>query len=347
MTIKKLFSEKIIHWYHRHKRSLPWRYTNDPYYIWVSEILLQQTRVNQGVPYYYRFIEKFPNIYALASAPLQEVLRVWQGLGYYSRARNMHATAIDIVQNHKGVFPKSYHELLKLKGVGKYSAAAIASFAYKEKVPALDGNAIRVLCRVHNVYDDVKKTKTQNTLFSIGSRYIADVDASDFNQAIIEFGAIQCKAHKPLCGECILSTLCEAYRDNNVENVPYASSKIKAKARDIKYAVLTYNETIMMKKRTEKDIWIGLYDFVEIDQLAKLTELDNIMMYINTHKPLIYKHILTHQKLTVYFWQIEVKNAEKKILKENGFSFYHLEDIVNLPKSVIIDRYINHIFKPQ
>ncbi|MFP4091343.1 MAG: A/G-specific adenine glycosylase, partial [Cyclobacteriaceae bacterium] len=208
------FAERIIGWYHHHKRDLPWRHSRDPYIIWLSEIILQQTRVVQGLPYFMRFAEAFPTVYDLASASQQEVLRLWQGLGYYSRARNMHACARLIVEQHNGVFPLHYQELLQLKGVGPYTAAAIASFAYNETVAVLDGNVFRVLARVFGVEDDISSGQGQKRFQALAAQLVPEGKAGEYNQAIMEFGALQCTPQSPACLLCPLSEICYAFHHN-------------------------------------------------------------------------------------------------------------------------------------
>jgi A/G-specific adenine glycosylase len=222
-----MFAEKIISWYKKNKRDLPWRYTLDPYKIWLSEIILQQTRVAQGLPYYNSFVTKFTTVKDLANASESDVLRTWQGLGYYSRARNLHHTAKLIYDSYNGIFPDNFEELKKLKGVGNYTAAAIASFAFKQRVPAVDGNMMRVFSRYFEYKEPIDSPKAQKDFFRIGLELIKKVDASDFNQAVMELGAIVCSPKNPKCNECPLQNNCVAFANKTQLIYPIKSKKIK------------------------------------------------------------------------------------------------------------------------
>ena len=206
------FAETLIAWYEEHKRDLPWRGETDPYKIWVSEIILQQTRVQQGWNYYLRFIDNFPNIKALAEAEEERVLKVWQGLGYYSRARNMHAAACEIMTRHNGKFPKTYDNILSLKGIGKYTAAAVASIAFQLPHPAVDGNVIRIISRIFGVCDDVTQPTVVKRITEICETQIDHKHPGIFNQAAMDFGALQCVPHNPKCSECPFQSDCYAFK---------------------------------------------------------------------------------------------------------------------------------------
>ncbi|WP_161622743.1 A/G-specific adenine glycosylase [Cesiribacter andamanensis] len=206
-----MLTAKLLDWYQRNQRDLPWRQTRDPYRIWLSEVILQQTRVQQGLPYYQRFVEKFPTVEALAAATQQEVLRLWQGLGYYSRARNLHACAQQVVAQWGGAFPQTYHLLLSLPGIGRYTAAAIASFAFKEAVPVVDGNVYRVLARLYADPTDIAKPQAFAHFFALAQQLIDPRQPDVFNQALMEFGALHCTPQKPLCLYCPLKEHCQAY----------------------------------------------------------------------------------------------------------------------------------------
>ena len=208
----------LIDWYHRHKRDLPWRNTRDAYKIWLSEIILQQTRVEQGLPYYERFIETFPNISALANAHEDDVLKLWQGLGYYSRARNLHAAAKQVLQEFNGNFPSTFNEIIALKGVGEYTAAAIASFAFDEKHPVLDGNVYRCIARLFGLHDPIDNAKSKKVFYDILWKEIEHANPHLFNQAIMEFGAMQCRPKNPDCGVCPFADQCYALKHNKVSN---------------------------------------------------------------------------------------------------------------------------------
>ncbi|WP_373515549.1 A/G-specific adenine glycosylase [Persicitalea sp.] len=347
------FSQKLIQWYHRHHRDLPWRRTTDPYKIWLSEIILQQTRVVQGMPYYLRFVEKYPTVQDLARAEEQEVLRLWQGLGYYSRARNMHHTARLVVGEFDGNFPNNYAALLKLKGVGEYTAAAIASFAFNEAVPAVDGNVYRVLSRIFGIKTDITHSSAKREFTAAARQLIPDNDPANFNQAMIEFGAIQCQPVAPDCLLCPFNEMCYAFEHGAQNLLPVKSKKMKARNRYLNYLVLEKEGRLAMKERIKKDVWKGLYDFplIETPQEAKipndLIEANPLVSWIKVGQLTVpqktYVHLLTHQKLHVKFWQIELKNAEMSTLPE-GVSFYSEAQIESLPKPILIDTFIKEQF---
>ena len=255
------FAKLLINWYNNHQRDLPWRNTSAPYKIWLSEIILQQTRVNQGLPYYNKFINEYPSVHDLANAPEDEVMRLWQGLGYYSRARNLHECAKSIVNQYDGEFPSTYNELLKLKGVGKYTAAAIASFAFNQAVPVVDGNVFRVLARYFCVTDDIAQPKTFTKFFNIAKELIPEEQAASFNQAIMELGATICTPKKPACENCPLAQDCEARIHHKQSELPVKKKKIKIKHRYLYYLIWQEGGKLAMKKRGESDIWQGLFDF--------------------------------------------------------------------------------------
>ncbi|WP_375579469.1 A/G-specific adenine glycosylase [Marivirga tractuosa] len=246
------FSNSLINWYKNNKRDLPWRNTTDPYKIWLSEIILQQTRVNQGLPYYNKFVSQYPKVLDLAKAPEDEVMRLWQGLGYYSRARNLHECAKSVVKDYNSEFPKAYNELLKLKGVGKYTAAAIASFAFEQAVPVVDGNVFRVLARYFDVSDDISQPKTFTKFFNIAKELIPDDYAASFNQAMMELGATICTPKKPDCENCPLSQECEARIHHKQSELPVKMKKIKIKNRYLYYLIWQHEEKLAMKKEVQK-----------------------------------------------------------------------------------------------
>ncbi len=266
---EKRISLTLAQWYEQNKRDLPWRNTHDPYKIWLSEIILQQTRVDQGLSYYLRFISSFPDVFSLARAQEDEVLKLWQGLGYYSRARNMHKTASEIVSVYKGVFPKDYHTLLRLKGIGPYTAAAIASFAYNQAYPVVDGNVIRVLARIFNIDLPIHSGRA-NTLFNELARALLDkTNPARHNQAIMEFGALQCKPGQPDCSVCPLSELCLACSLGVVDKRPVRKPTPIRKKRFFNYFCLSNGRHTWLQQRKNKDIWQNLWEF----PLYETTEL--------------------------------------------------------------------------
>ncbi|MES2733323.1 MAG: A/G-specific adenine glycosylase [Bacteroidota bacterium] len=349
---KQIFVHKLIHWYQTYKRDLPWRHTQNPYFIWLSEVILQQTRVKQGLPYYLRFIESFPTIELLANAEEKEVLRLWQGLGYYSRARNMHLTAKTIMKDYGGEFPKQYQELLKLKGIGTYTAAAIASFAFNEKAAVLDGNVFRVLARVFGVETDISSHEAKKVFSALAANLLPDEQTDVYNQAIMEFGAVQCTPHVPDCMFCPLNFTCVANLTGRQGSLPVKSKKAKVKQRFFHYFVIRRGDEFYMKERQEKDIWSGLYDFylreaAQLQTLEELTENEGIATLLKTglveEESRIFTHVLTHQRIQVKFWHLHLPEEIFHSFLASE-SFYTIDEIKQLPKPILIANYLNSHF---
>ena len=349
---KPVFATWLLNWYQANKRELPWRKTKDPYKIWLSEIILQQTRVAQGLPYYQRFIEQYPRIQDLAAAKEEEVLRLWQGLGYYTRARNLHACARLVVSKLNGSFPKTYQELLQLIGIGQYTAAAIASIAFKEPVPVVDGNVYRVLARVFGVEADISSTHGKKIFYALAQSLIDPHCADDYNQAIMEFGAIQCTP-KPLCGTCIFQKHCIAFQTNKQQYLPVKKSSVKIKQRFFHYFVMQLDNKLYMRLRKDADIWQGLYDFylVEDTQLRGIEELEDELVSLISHHKLvvtkndkIYKHLLTHRQLYVHFFHVQATQQfiveAKQLLEQSHNKAFMLEATNNLPKPTLISNFL-------
>jgi A/G-specific adenine glycosylase len=255
------FANTLINWYETNKRDLPWRNTTDPYKIWISEIILQQTRVNQGLPYYRKFISNFPKVEDLANASEEKVLKLWQGLGYYSRARNMHQSAKYILNELNGVFPTSYIEIKKLKGVGEYTAAAISSFCFKEKKAVLDGNVYRLLSRFFGIETPIDSNKAKKEFTDLLKHLISSEKPDVFNQSIMEFGALQCTPKKPNCSICTWKNKCVAFATDKTHILPIKSKKIKKRIRYFNYIVYKQQQNYFIQKRTSKDIWKNMYEF--------------------------------------------------------------------------------------
>lgn len=311
------FGKQVTEWYKINKRALPWRIDQNPYHVWLSEIILQQTRVEQGLPYFKKFKETYPTIQSFANASEEDILKLWQGLGYYSRARNMHFTAKHIASKLTGEFPDNYNDLLKLKGIGDYTASAIASIAFGEKVPVVDGNVFRLVCRYYGITTDIQQASTKTTLKSLLSEEIKEANPGEFNQAIMEFGALQCKPVKPDCAVCPLVDNCQANLEGLVDSIPVKKKKIKLKKRFFTYLVRDDEHTIL-QKREENDIWKGLYQFPNIEsnslldpdeffsELSVLNWIDkpnNVELIDTIDLP---KHILSHQHIYTRF--VVVKN---------------------------------------
>ncbi len=293
---------------------MPWKATKDPYKIWLSEIILQQTRVEQGRPYYLKFIAAFPTIKDLAEAPEEQVMKLWQGLGYYSRARNLHAAAKHVMEEHLGVFPKEHKDILALKGVGPYTAAAIASFAYELSYAVVDGNVYRVLARYFGIHSAIDSSKGQKEFRVLAQELMDENQASKYNQAIMDFGATQCKPGLPHCEICPLSSACVSYDTDLVKLLPIKEKKLKKKNRYFYYFVIRDAEGLYLAKREKKDIWQHLYDFPSIESAQlkepsivineakeKLRELE--LEYLGISDP--YKQVLSHQNITAYYLEFE------------------------------------------
>ncbi|CAN5432413.1 A/G-specific adenine glycosylase [soil metagenome] len=344
------FRHQLHNWYQLNKRDLPWRNTLDPYQIWLSEIILQQTRVNQGLPYFHKFISKFPDIRTLAAASEQDVLKIWQGLGYYTRARNLHACAREIIEKFNGKFPSNYQDLLKLKGVGEYTAAAIASFAFKEPIAVLDGNVFRVLSRVFGIEAEIKSNSGKKLFTKIASELLDTLYPDNYNQAIMEFGALQCTPVNPDCNSCAFSSSCFAYKNDLQKLLPVKAKKIKVKKRFFNYFIIEFNGSYVLKQRFNRDIWKGLYDFYLIEDTHKenIAELnDPLVQKISGAENLwwedlkIYYHKLTHQELYLKFYHINIKDKKimKEIIKLPNFALYSEEEVNGLPKPILIHNY--------
>lgn len=305
-------TDLIIDWYLANKRDLPWRDTTNPYYIWLSEIILQQTRVVQGLDYYLRFVSKYPTIVDLANAEEDEVLRLWQGLGYYSRARNIHATAKFVRDNYEGIFPSTYEEVLALKGIGPYTAAAICSFAYRLPYPAVDGNVFRVISRLFAVEEPID-TSSGKKIFTAYAEEMMDVKHPDlFNQAMMEFGAMQCTPQSPACQVCPLLDKCRAYELNLVKLLPIKSNKTKIRPRYLHFFDFGDKEYVYLQKRGVTDIWRGLYQLPLIESENEELSLDKFKNTFSIDEDIInisnvanYKHVLSHQTLHCSFYKVD------------------------------------------
>jgi len=339
-------SKTLITWYQQNKRDLPWRHIVDPYHVWLSEIILQQTRVAQGLPYYLKFIENYPTVKDLAKASEQEVLNLWQGLGYYSRARNLHYTAKDIVQNYDGIFPGNYKDLLKLKGVGAYTAAAIASFCYNEPVAVLDGNVYRVLARLFGIDAPINSPEGQKYFKQLAQELIDKQNPGVYNQAIMEFGALHCTPSNPKCEICSMANDCMAYQTGKVNELPVKLKKIKIKKRFLHYFLVKYKDSIILEKRKSKDIWQNLYQLPLIEKkddksLKKPNLVDFCTKYDIKPSESVQKstkivHKLTHQHLYIQFWELDSINKPRNAIA--------LNQLKNYPMPIVIANFLDNIF---
>ena len=307
------------------------------------------------MPYYRRFADAFPTVRSLAAANQEQVLRLWQGLGYYSRARNLHRCAQEVVSRHNGQFPRTYQELLKLPGVGTYTAAAIASFAYNETVPVVDGNVYRVLSRVFGIKNDIQSATGQKKFRQLAEQLVPDGKANIYNQAIMEFGALQCTPGQPACLLCPLSTMCYAYQHGEQHALPVKLKKTKVRTRYLHYLVIRQGADVWMKRRDNSGIWAGLYDFylIETTHRTPLEQLDDSLLNLLLQQKGIdvavsatYHHLLTHQRLHVTFYTITLRRPLGNLSDEsNRLQAYSVDEIEQLPKPVLIDNFLqNEIF---
>lgn len=348
---KSLFAKKIIAWYEENKRPLPWRETKDPYKIWLSEVILQQTRVAQGLQYYHRFVERYPTVEALASASEQDVLRLWQGLGYYTRARNLHKGAKKVREEYNGKFPSSFFELQKIPGIGSYTAAAIASISFQEKVAVVDGNVFRVLARIFGIDEDILSNKGKAIFFRLANELISHEEPDTFNQAIMEFGALQCVPKSPPCDVCVFKKQCVAYNHDLQSVLPVKSKKQKTRRRYFYYFVVGKGKKILMRQRGEKDIWQGLHDFylMESDKPHKIEKLlqqnlalKHIKKILPDNVSSVYKHVLSHQTLFATFVELpwDENFPVSQLSGVSEYKFFSLKKISELPKPVLITRFL-------
>lgn len=343
-----IFNKSIVKWYWANKRDLPWRDTQNPYKIWLSEIILQQTRVDQGMAYYHKFVQAYPTVSDLAAAPEDEVLKKWQGLGYYSRARNLHTTAKLISNDLNGEFPNKYEDIVKLKGVGPYTAAAIASFAYGENTPVLDGNVMRVLSRFFGMELPIDSKEGMRQLKIMAQENIDAQDPATYNQAIMEFGALQCTPKSPKCEVCPLKENCFAWKHQLVSSLPYKEKKTKVEAVNLDYFVFEKNGSLYFKQRNADGIWKGLYDFpsVEIQNDSKTIGFPNAVFDAFSGKKLPvlletsenYTHLLSHRKITARFFHFSMEHDAN--FPYEGGRFYMKNEWMDLGIPRLVERYL-------
>lgn len=337
------FANKLLGWYRVHGRDLPWRNTSDPYVIWLSEIILQQTRVEQGRPYFEIFLARFPEVKSFAEANEEEILRLWQGLGYYSRARNMHKAAKQVMEQHQGIFPTKYVDLLQLRGIGEYTAAAIASFSANEPRAVLDGNVFRVLARVFGVDQAINSNGGKKIFQSLADELLSSEHPGEYNHAIMDFGATHCKPKLPLCETCIFRLECKALGENRVDGLPI---KLKGKAsrnRYFHYFILENNGKILLSKRPDGDVWANLHEFplLETDCDCSLPDIykhpDFLRYFAGASITEIYgpvRHILSHQNIFARFYLLSniIDSSEKK----SHWTYVNSEKIDTLAKHKLI-----------
>lgn len=334
----------LNHWYQAHKRDLPWRKTKDPYKIWVSEIILQQTRIDQGLPYYHRFIERFPTVSDLASASIEDVLLIWQGLGYYSRARNMHFAANQVILDFNGTFPSSYSDLISLKGIGKYTAAAISSITASEKKAVLDGNVIRLISRLLCIDEPIDQAKTLVQIEHYAGLLIQDFDSGEMNQAMMEFGATVCVPRSPNCAECILNSNCRAFKAEKQSEIPFKKGKTTVVDRFFNYLFLTDSQSnFLIYQRPSNDIWHGLFELPLIEQ-RKLTpkEITTFLGFKpqTIRQDVSLKHLLSHRLIYATFWRIDCTSEQLDLLAQSkNYIRTNPQNLKKYPVSKLTDNF--------
>lgn len=340
-----IFSNSLINWYLQNQRDLPWRKTKNPYKIWLSEIILQQTKIAQGLPYYIKFIEAFPTVIDLANSDEQKVLKLWQGLGYYSRARNLHFSAKHIVNELNAKFPTTYSDIKKLKGVGDYTASAIASICFNEPTAVVDGNVYRVLSRYFGIDTPINSTKGIKEFKELAQTLIDTKQPDVFNQAIMDFGATLCKPQNPLCNTCPFNTSCVALEKKTIDKLPVKEKKIKIKKRYFNYLVpITSDGKTILKERKGKGIWQGLYEFPLLESLSEIDE--NIVISSDLFQEIFTSetsislfnskeivHKLSHQHIYTKFWIVNIDKLSTKTIKWSK--------IETLPVPVLISNFLN------
>ena len=311
--ISSKFVKALLEWFEQNHRPMPWKGIKDPYLIWISEVILQQTRVKQGWDYFIRFTKRFPDIKSLAIANIEEVLKYWEGLGYYTRARNLHASARIIIEKHNGTFPDKYEDILSLKGIGKYTAAAISSFAYSKAYAVLDGNVYRVLSRIFEIYIPIDSIEGNKQFSQLATDCIIHAnDPGVYNQAIMDFGATLCKPVNPDCEICPMNTFCLAYNNKTVNLLPVKEKKLIRRDRFFHYFLISQAEFVYLHQRKDKDIWQLLYQFPLLET-EKGVEPDISRFFPNIHQSLlihnntkVFKQSLTHQNIIAKFYRVEL-----------------------------------------
>jgi A/G-specific adenine glycosylase len=342
------FPQEIYKWFCSNARDLPWRKTNDPYKIWISEIILQQTRVAQGINYYNRFIEKFPNVTILANSNEDEVLKLWQGLGYYTRVRNLHLTAKHIVYKYNGNFPSDFKTILSLKGIGEYTAAAISSIAFDLPHAAVDGNIFRVISRYFGITTPIDSQKGKTEIQKIADDLISTSNPGFHNQAFMEFGALQCVPKSPACNLCPLENKCYAANFKLTNQIPVKEKRTKQSARYFYYLVFESKDSIIFKKRTEKDIWKNLHQFPLVESKKELSDFEIVSLEIPDvainsnlkHISLPLKHILTHQTIYARFIHYEADDFQ---LNDSKFIRVNKKDIYKFAVPRLLENYLKKI----
>ncbi len=350
IILPQVFRDALSAWHEANPRPLPWKNTQNPYFIWLSEIILQQTRVDQGTKYYIKFTETFPTIEDLANAPDDQVMKLWEGLGYYSRARNLHLTAKYVAEQYAGNFPTEYEDIRALKGIGDYTAAAIASFAYNLPHAVLDGNVYRVLSRIFGIETPIDLPAAKKEFTALANELLDKDRPAAHNQAMMDFGATWCTPKSPECLRCPIQQYCVAFLTQKVSILPIKAKKMIKRDRYFQYFIVRQAGSLWIHKRLEKDIWQDLYDFpsletdtfIEVEDLLKTSFFNKNFTHSNytirkISKP--YKQVLTHQNIYVNFWEIDISTSENGL--ENEIFLKILEkNLVNYAFPRIIDLYL-------
>lgn len=340
------FTEILTYWYSVNKRSLPWRTTKNPYYIWLSEIIMQQTQIKQGLPYYEAFVNKFPTVFDLANAEEQDVLKLWQGLGYYSRARNLHTSAKYIATERNGIFPNTYKEIIKLKGVGDYTASAIASICFDEPTAVVDGNVYRVLSRYFGIDTPINSTQGIKEFKALATTLIDTSNPGDYNQAVMEFGATQCKPKNPYCIVCPLKDSCVAVQKGKIDVLPVKLKKTKVTKKHFNFLVLiSADKKTIFEQRTSKGIWQNLYQFPLIETEKELLAdnfkahpkvssfFEKMKFEFSLYNTSELVHKLSHQHLYTKFWIVQVNELPKQGIPISEIKIY--------PTPILIGNFID------
>ena len=339
--MSEFFAEDLLQWYHSEKRDLPWRRTDDPYKIWISEIMLQQTQVNTVIPYYHRFLEAFPTVHDLAKADQQQVLKLWEGLGYYSRGRNLHQAAKMVVENFDGRLPDKYDEITSLKGIGPYSAAAILSIAFNKNYAVVDGNVIRVLTRYSGIKDDIRSAKVKNRVQDLADDLLSKTDPGNFNQAIMELGATVCTPKNPSCDMCPVSSNCVAFQTAETDVIPYKSKAKKVPHHQIGVGLIVNDSGELLIALRPNDVMLGgLWEFPggkkEKSESIKQTvsreleeELGVQVAVFDRYQML--KHAYSHFKITLHAYWCKITAGEPKPKSSMEIKWVSLSEIEQYP----------------
>ena len=343
------FTSKIVNWYIKNKRSLPWRSNKEPYLVWLSEIILQQTKIKQGLPYFIKFKTSYPTIFDLAKANEQDILKLWEGLGYYSRARNLHKTAIFIAENYNGVFPSNSLGLIKLPGIGKYTASAIASICFNEKTAVVDGNVFRVLSRYFGINTPINSSTGIKEFDELAKRLLPKNNFGDYNQALMDFGSLICKPKLALCSSCTLNKTCWSNQNDKIHLLPVKVNKLKVKNKYLNFLIINFKGSkTLIQKRNQKGKWANMYQFplletsneINKEEIVKSKVFDQYLNADLSNFRLINDehiiHKLSHQKLFIKFWEVK-----SKISSSNYIS---IEELNKYPFPIVLNRFINSYF---